>query len=443
MLKGSIVYKPMNNYTITNTLLINEGIFEKTSDNIISIDIPSDEFLSKKLFLINNKKKFLDVPGLNREMIPNTYIEEHFRHSLEKTLINIFYITHAHPQIIEKLMEEGLLIPDKILPYTRIDLQENTLTFQYIHSKCQATYKSSREVKKIRFSPRKKYRDLDKQAEQMIANEYSYYQTYQDGIENKDWVKIAISWENDPEQVPAIAWFQANDEPINSFVMNEIKGKKIGESFYTKNLLFREYLDGGTQCINERILITILDTVPNAYFSFERLKLYCECTSEKELHETLVSLFSFKHDISLRRENATHIVQNLLNYYKVHVDDDTVKLHLKTIEDDVKKNPDYLIYQSQQNFFYYINALACKQIQEYTLFDYLATKEQITVEDNDIRLYFNLLQRGRLKDFIQFDNSLFSYRNRIHLIPQEMVHTKVRREKTLNYFVKILQKKSF
>ena len=55
-------------------------------------------------------------------------------------------------------------------------------------------------------------------------------------------------------------------------------------------------------------------------------------------------------------------------------------------------------------FHKYIKTLACKQAQEFTLIDYLSLQDNVTIDDDDIYLYLNILQRPRLKSFLYFDN---------------------------------------
>ena len=77
-------------------------------------------------------------------------------------------------------------------------------------------------------------------------------------------------------------------------------GKKIGDVIYTDNEGLREYFNEQMGS-NFNFCVTIKDIVPHSYVCLDQLKKQFRIKTNKELHQKLIEVFSYRNDISQRK----------------------------------------------------------------------------------------------------------------------------------------------
>jgi FKBP-type peptidyl-prolyl cis-trans isomerase (trigger factor) len=108
----------------------------------------------------------------------------------------------------------------------------------------------------------------------------------------------------------------------------------------------------------------------------------------------------------------------------------------------VQHNPDYHVYKSQSDFKDKVKALAEKQLKEAIIIDAIAYQEGISVSDEDVRAYLNLLKRPRMKDFMYFTLPEPKMQGQEVPLSAEFIKRYCLREKTLNHLIKEVTKKA-
>jgi hypothetical protein len=413
--------------------------------NIFSISIQMDPLLLGKFynFLIKEKKKSLFMMGFEKGTIPEYYIKISYNKVIEKALSEVFFSMNAHEKIINKLRQNGLFINLYIKPKFIINLNEKLLEFKYEIFDRSVFKEILNKSKKFKIPIRKKYKDLDKQAETIINQELINYQNNKNNfIEFNDWVKINIKIIDVNEQIEidemsVEIWLNISKELIDKELRDLFCGKNKGDKFSINSRFLQEFICPDT-FIPFLFSINILDIVKNSYFDFDIFSKYFKCKDQNQLIQRIIDILSFRNDISLRRETCQLVMKNLLQQYKVYIDEEAINSCYNEIEKKILFNPDYLIFQADKMFYKNIKMLACRQTQELTLIDYLSFIDETKISDEDVKLYLNILQRPRLKDFLFFDNSLFQYQSKATPFFHEIIKQMVLREKTLQNRINIL-----
>jgi FKBP-type peptidyl-prolyl cis-trans isomerase (trigger factor) len=180
----------------------------------------------------------------------------------------------------------------------------------------------------------------------------------------------------------------------------------------------------------------------SGYFNIDRFKQYFKLKTDKELHRKLVEVFSFRQDVSLRRETAEAALRVVLRYHPFHVPFQFVQQEAELLLEHICSNPDYYVYKSSPDFREKVQLLAQKRVKESALMDAVAYAENITVQEQDILDYLNLLKRPRTREFVYFTLPETRIQERETPLPHDTVAQICLREKTLNHIIQLLGRNS-
>jgi FKBP-type peptidyl-prolyl cis-trans isomerase (trigger factor) len=147
-------------------------------------------------------------------------------------------------------------------------------------------------------------------------------------------------------------------------------------------------------------------------------------------------VFSFRNDITQRRETIEATFQALIQKYPFAIPRDIIKEQEQEVLRAVSQTPDYRVYKSQRDFSEKVRMLATKQLKECIIVDEIASQEGITLTTYDVQCYFNFLKRPRMKKFIYFDLPKSQLNGQETPLPASIIHQACLREKTLNHIIR-------
>lgn len=384
--------------------------------------------------------------GFSKGTTPLYYIEQNFRSNIIDHLKEFFFIHCVLSFLRQALAHNKIVIAgDPDLVDIRLEPQEDALfTFLFTH----ITLDNDDRWKKVnlRAPERKNYKDLDKQVESFIKEETEKAHNHTDNISLLDWVCFTMVLVDKNEQ-PLLfdyideVWVKINDEEADRELQQLFLGKKVGDTFYSNNILLQEYVSNKLT-MNYTFKITIKDILPHQYFSFDHFNRHFGLKTDKEMHLKLIEVFSHRNDLSQRRETIEATLKLLLKQYFIILPPHLLERQRQQLLAQVHQNPDYHVYKAQNDFKEKIRLLAEKQLKETIIIDTIAYRENITVSHDDIVGYLNLLKRPRMKEFLYFDLPITKVNGQEVPLSTEVIKQYCLREKTLNYVIHYLTKKS-
>lgn len=414
---------------------------EKIPENIV-VSVPSNLFLRTISFFITKKKNNLSMNGFKHGTIPFDYVKKHYHGSLKNQLQHVFYHFYVLDILYKHLRSLGLYIPKIFTLDCESDFIHNKITYSYFYRNNLLQYIVLPDFKKLKFPERKKYRDLDKQAHSIIDQEAKNKLLPEINIISPgDWIaiKVFILDENNQiidENLFAHLWINITNESIDREISDLFVGKKKGESCISDAAFLNDFLS--TNFLKHTFLITIFEHVSHVYFSFDFFK---EAFSydNKDIFEKIIDIFSLRNDISLKKEKAQIALSFFLEKIKIFLEPDIVREHEIIIKNKIMQNPDYLLYQSDNNFDLNIKRLSCRQSIEKILIDHFISAFNISSSPALLYWYVNILQRNRLKEFLYFDvNHLYDNSNKFIPIHNAVLEQMALREKTVEFLIKKL-----
>jgi FKBP-type peptidyl-prolyl cis-trans isomerase (trigger factor) len=382
----------------------------------------------------------VEAPGFPKGKVPITYIEKNFTSTLidhiKEFLFRYVVLNYLYREIqLHKLLVIGEPRLQAIYLKTGEDAR---FTFEL-------TLFPDVVVQEWRYLPfkapkRKKYKDLDRQVDGFIKEERDASKKYESTeIQVGDWVNFTLCLV-DEKGTPLLGdctetlWIKIGDEEADTSMHDLFIHKKIGDVFLTQNKGLQEYFSN-TIATNYYFRITILDTVPQAYFCFESFKKYFKLKTNKELSHKLIEVFSYRNDLSQRRSMAEESLKLLLSKHRFLIPNHLILRHTKHILDVLQDNPDYQVYRVQKDFKDRVRELAEKQIKEMILLGQLAIQDNMQASQNDIKSYLTLTQRPRTKEFVYFDVPASKIDGQERPISHETLKLSCLREKALNHII--------
>lgn len=409
------------------------------------ITIPKKTVNALYLQALKAQKADADTYGFAKGTVPLHYIEHNFKGNILDHLKE-FLFTHC----ILKFLYQSLcknkitIIGEPTLKSIHLEPHQQA---EYCFTLTRATECDSKWKKlSLKAPERKNYKDIDRQVESFLKEEEEYAEkSHTNLISIGDWVYFELFLVNDKKQ-PVLdthkdtLWVRMSGEETDKDLQEIFIGKNIEEIFYTNDAYFQDYISN-TVNLNYTFCIVVKDRVPHAYFSLEGFKHHFQLKSNKETHLKLIEVFSFRNDISQRRETVEAAFKLLLKYYFVTLPKNILERQKQYVLDQVHNNPDYLVYKAQNDFKEKIKQLAEKQLKETIIIDTIAYQENIQVSHKDVVSYLNLIKRPRTKEFIYFILPDTKHNSQEVPLPEEILKQQCLREKTLNYIIKQLTKK--
>lgn len=369
-----------------------------------------------------------------------THITEHLKEFLYQYLVRTF----LHQELrATKFLFSG----EPRLVDARVETEENSV-FTFELTVPQTLTLRGWKYYSFKQPRRKNYRDLDRQVEAfMKAEEHLTASPQTNAVGVNDWVCFDVSLVDKQQQLlhPLLQqnfWLKMGSEEVDAPFRDLFCGKHIDEHFYSSSSCLQEYFS--THLDTTYLFhITIRDIASDALFSFEEFKAHFRLRTNKEMHKKFIEVFSYRNDLSQRRETIEEAFDLLFKQHPVEVPQYLIIRRQQTLLKTMQENPDYHVYRMQPDFESRIQQLAEKQMRELILIDQIALCENIAVSHQDIKQYLNLLKRPRTKEFLYFEMPV----TRTHLnalevpIATEMLKRYCLREKALNYLVYHLTKK--
>lgn len=390
-------------------------------------------------FLLHNQQGQAKPIGFSRGTAPLSYIEYIYQSSIIEE-VREFFFNHGLRSFLEESLFNYRVITCSEPGLTTVAIEPKEQT-QFMFSIVSTIPEIITEWKRLSLKPphRKNYKDLDRQVESFLKEEEKTVEKIQDSIHYGDWICIDIAVLDNANTALLSdysdrAWLRISDEEVDNDTCNLLLNHKVGDTFITTNRFLQEYL-GETRDNNYNFLLTIVDRVPYIHFSIEQFKRHFRLKNAKEIHQKLIEIFSYRNDLSQRRETIEAVFKLLNDHYRIHLPTSVIEQQYEQVLESVRRNPDYYVYKSQKDFKQKVRALAIKQLKEMILIDHIGYQENIQLTNDDIIHYFNLLKRPRTKEFIYFGLPPTKVNGQESLIPADIVHKACFREKTLNHII--------
>ena len=423
-------------------------VFSLTSEPSPTVSIVVSHTVVETMYqhMLHCQQETARTTGFSQGTVPLKYIESTFKQHIIEYLKEFFFYYAVSNFLFQQRLEQKLVIAGEpiLRSITIAPGQDAIFTFDIILARPEAKI----DWKKLSFKApeRKNYKDLDRQVESFIKEETEKMNRHtQDTIDIGDWVCVEFHVIIDGANTlltmaPHVIWIKVGDEESDHVIHDMLLHKKIGESFTTTSELLQEYISPhlDTQHI---FAVTILRYVPAIFFSFDNFKRHFKIKNNKEMHLKLIEVFSCRNDITQRRETIEALFKLLLNSYLIPLEESSIHKQKEQVLDIVHLNPDYHVYKAQTDFKNKVWQLAIKQLKETILIDYLAHQDQITVSDDDVVCYLNLIKRPRMKEFIYFDIAPWKMSGKDRIISHDMLRQLCLREKMLNHIIHYLTKK--
>ncbi|MGC2310461.1 MAG: trigger factor [Candidatus Babeliaceae bacterium] len=387
------------------------------------------------------------VVGFAPGSTPLSYLEYTFRPTILEHLKEVLFNHCVIHHVYKGIMEHSLVVIGDPLLHT-IEINPPSQNARFIFECAIVCPRAQDDWKKLLFKApqRKNYKDLDRQVELFMKDEEEKAQKYEEqGIEIQDMVCFDVSLVNQEQQLllgnyESKLWLRMSDEEIDKDTQALFMHKKIGDTFFTHKVFFHDY-STAEHHMPYLFKVTIRDYLSHMFFSLDYFKHHFKIKSSKDIHHKLIEVFSYRHDISQRRETVEASLRLLLNMYQLFIPDGLIKRQTEIVLDEVRENPDYHVYKAQRDFKMKVRMLAEKQLKERALIDFIAAQEKMAIETDDMMSYLNFLKRPRTKEFVYFNTPATKIHEKEVPLSTEIIRQACLREKALNHVLAHLIKK--
>lgn len=405
----------------------------------ITIKLPLVEAMYQQALLKHQKN--LKTEGFSRGTVPLSYIEYTCKKYILEHLKEFFFKHCVVNFLYQQLQKHKIVIAGEPHLHTIHLEPSQDAIFEFSFIEIKPNLKN--EWKKYHFKTpsRKNYKDLDRQVTTFLKEEKERQQLYCpiDGIKPSDWISFTVSLLNEKEEIllkdyQNPLWMRIGKEAADREAHNIFLDHKMGDVIITKNHFLQNYLSSQLDT-DYTLKITLVNHIPHDFFCFEKFKHHFKIKTSKDLHRRLIEVFSFRNDISQRREIIEATFKTLFKQYRINVPRNLIAEQEKLVLKAVQRNPDYHVYRSQKDFYTKVHMLAEKQLKEMILIDHISFQENISITKNDVQSYLNLHQRPRTKEFIYFDLPTTQLNGQEQPLHAGIVNQSCLREKTLNFII--------
>jgi FKBP-type peptidyl-prolyl cis-trans isomerase (trigger factor) len=386
--------------------------------------------------------------GFAQGAVPIEYVERNYKANLQDHVRDFLLSTFIMSAVTKELMRRG------IVACSEPELREYTLAptkdaqFVFTVQAVGAEYNRSWPRTSFRAPGRKNYKDIDRQVDTVIREEEAaaMLARKRTSIAVGDYILITLkpmSTHNNAELLKDqeyVLWLRVSGEEPDKELHGHFIGKQVGEPFFVESPILHHYIGCYTD-MRYKLQIVVREILQGDACFLDQFCHHFGIKTRPEMHEKLIQVFSFRHDISLRRELVDLALRAVSQHHRIVLPEKAIIAQEKVLLAHVQKNPDYPVYKAQKDFKAKLRMLAEKQLRERVAIDLTAHYERITVTHADIVAYLNLHKRPRMKEFVHF--SIPSTRHDEQEVPilATLVERECRREKTLNYIIKTLHSK--
>lgn len=385
------------------------------------------------------------APGFRKGSVPRDYIERNYTAAILNQLEHFLFVCYVEPFLFYTLRKKSIALvgKPKLISVQLSVGSEAIFRFSCMTLPCQAS--NQWRHTNFRAPARKNYRDLDNQVISFLTEELGPAKTaVAPTISPEDW----IGFELKPSIIasaealfPVHFWLRIGNEDPDHEACQLFANRESATCVTTQARFLQDYFQAAHET-QYTFNISITHHISHKLFCLDLFKKHFKLRSEKDVHRKLIEVFSYRNDISQRRETAEAVLKIIIKQNPFQVPFDLIAEERERIVANMMNNPDYYVYKSQSDFQEKVDQLAQKQIKEAALIDAIAYSERIEVTDQDIAGYLNLLKRPRMKEFIYFELPDSRMHEREIPLPREMVYRTCLREKTLNTIIHTLTRSS-
>ncbi|MCK4499470.1 hypothetical protein KAU11_03185 [Candidatus Babeliales bacterium] len=386
--------------------------------------------------------------GLEHKNLPNEYIAVRYNDSIQKHTNNFSLKFLVLDFLEHELNERKISVAHR--PRLEKILRQKNGSIEFRFRVSTITELKSDGWKKLSFTPprRKLYKDLDRQAKTFLEQEAAKKLAPPENwtVQGEDWIGFDIILLG-KTQKPIIKnhqnglWMRISTKYLLCPFQNLFLDKKVGDSFLISNFPVEGFPEDAISS-KGNFLATITSIVKGGYFSEPLFRSTFRLTTEKEVHEKLIEIFSFRNDISQRRSIIEEVFRLLFSKFRFEIPRHLILRRQETLLHSVRKLPDYHVYKSDSRFVKQLELLAEKQLKEEILIDRIAHDENIQLVSHDICEYLNLFSHERLQEFVYFRPDHDHLNKTTSPLRKGLLAKTARREKVLNHVIHALSQKT-
>jgi FKBP-type peptidyl-prolyl cis-trans isomerase (trigger factor) len=330
-------------------------VSERTHPFFFTIRITVPAEMIGKLYkeVSASQQEHASVHGFIKGKTPLRYVTSAYQTSLLEHLKEFFYKHSVTSALYQALREQRMYTVGEPRLIKATIAPNDGAEFTFECTSPQELLLHDWRFYSFKPPKRKNYRDLDRQVEFFIKTEEENSEKYKDnGIQHNDWICFSI-WVADkqsktPLSEPQTLWLKIGNEEIDAAFTALFFGKRRGESFYSNAICLQEHFSSR---LDSQYLfgITIVDVIPDTVFSLNDFKSTFRLRTNKEMHKKLIEVFSFRNDLSQRRETIEDVFKLFLTQHPVEIPKHIVLRRQEQLMHAMQENPDFQVYRVQRD----------------------------------------------------------------------------------------------
>ncbi|MFA5999294.1 MAG: trigger factor, partial [Candidatus Babeliales bacterium] len=346
--------------------------------------------------------------GFKKGSAPISYVQEHFKAPIVSHLKDLGLKFFGINTLMQNIRQQKIIVVGTPqLKDIQIDGAGNAL-YHFEGYAPKELYMQSWKYLPFKPTPRKQYRDIDKQVTSFLQDEEAIQSRFkpESGIDVGDWICFK-AWIIDKNDNPVFdkntsnIWLKIGNEEPDVIFQSIFLGKKIGDRFTTDNSSLQNYFCEASNS-SYTYVVEIKDIVPYRYFSFDLFKQYFKIKTHKDLLSKITEVFSFNNDISQRRSIGHEALGLIIKKNQIVLPDGAITVQKRLILADLQFKPDFIVYKQDREFDSQVTSMAKRQLLDSVVAEYVGYQDNLTVSPQDIKAILQITQRSRLKDFLYF-----------------------------------------
>ncbi|MES1222222.1 MAG: trigger factor [Bacteroidota bacterium] len=411
----------------------------------VTLTIPQK--LTSKLYAeaVLAQEKETETYGFSKGKTPKYYIEQNYKTNLAEHLKSFLFHYFALSGLYKNICEKKIILANEP-ELESIELDDNNdARFSFLIDTVNDIEKGDWKNIQFKAPQRKNYKDIDRQVETFLEQEVSSDGNSPEEIAVGDWVCFDISLLSSDkdtifEDLQETLWIKISNEEVDKEMRTLLVGKKVGDIITTQAQTLQEYFSDKIDT-QYTFVLQIQAIAAHTLLALENIKKHFTLKTSKDLHRKLIEVYSFRNDISQRRETIEKLFKQLIGFYKFKPRPFLIEQQEMRVLEAVQRNPDYYVYKSQKNFKQIVHQLAERQLKEMIIIDLISGTDNIKANLEDVTCYLTLTQRARTNMFVYFGIPSTKVKGQEMPVPHSVVEHIVLREKTLNHIIHTLTRK--
>ncbi|MCX5923533.1 MAG: trigger factor [Candidatus Dependentiae bacterium] len=434
MVQSDNVSCQVNQQPLSNNCLFTVSVPSKITESFFQLAAQSQQSTTQSI-------------GFKRGSAPISYIQEHFKAPIVSHLKDLGLKFFGINNLMQSIRQQKIIIVGTPqLTNIQIDNDGNA-QYSFEGHTPKELYMQSWKYLPFKPTPRKRYRDIDKQVTSFLQEEEAIQSRYkpENGIAVGDWVCFT-AWIIDKNNKAVFdkhtspIWLKIGDEEPDVLFQTLFLGKHVNERIVTDNPSLQNYFCEASNS-HYTYVIEIQDIVPYGSFSFDNFKQYFKIKTQKDLLIKITEVFSFNNDISQRRSISHEALKLIIKKNHIVLPDAAIIEQKKLILTDLKFKPDFIIYKQDPNFDTNVTNMAKRQLLDSVVAEFVGYQDNISVSNQDMKAILHITQRPRLKDFLYFPFIKTQLDGQEYPIESESLYKFCLKEKSINHIIHHLTKK--